>query len=98
LFYCPTLRALVHNTIVLNTFGLLNSTHTSCIAPFPAVFTLWYSRVHVCTTNCGNEAAYIESPVDKALGFGTTLCVPYINLYNEHVQLRGDLDYSWFES
>ena len=72
-------------TIVLNAFGPLNSTHTSYIVLFPAIFTLWYSRVHVCTTNCSNEAAYIEPPVDKAFGFGTTLYILYIDLYNGHV-------------
>ena len=83
-------------TIVLNAFGPLNSTHTSSVTPFPAVFTLQHTRVHVHTINCGDEAAYIEPPVDEALGFGTTLCIPYIDSYNGHVQLRGDFDYSQF--
>ena len=72
-------------TIALNVFGLLNSTHTSCIVLFPAIFTLWYSRVHVCTTNCSDKAVYIEPPVDEAFGFGTTLYISYIDLYNGHV-------------
>jgi len=84
-------------TIALNTFRPLNSTHTSSVAPFPAVFTLQHTRVHVRTMNCGNEAAYVEPPVDETLGFGITLHIPYINLYNGHVQLREYFDYSWFE-
>jgi len=72
-------------TIALNIFESLNSTHTSCIALFPAVFTLRHSRVYIYTINCGDEATYIEPPVDEALGFGIALCVPYINLYNGHV-------------
>jgi len=83
-------------TIALNTFGPLNSTHTSSVALFPAVFTLWHTRVHVYTANCGNKAAYIEPSVDKALGFGTTLHIPYINSYNGHIRLREDFYYPWF--
>ena len=72
-------------TIALNAFGPLNSTHTGYMALLPVVFTLQHSRVYVCTMNCGDETAYIKPPVDKALGFGTTLCIPYINPYNGHV-------------
>ena len=83
-------------TIALNIFGPLNSTHTSYMVPFPAVFTLWHSRVHICTTNCSDKAAYVKPSVNETLGFDTTLHVPYIDPYNKHVQLRGDLDYPWF--
>jgi len=72
-------------TTALNTFGPLNSTHTSCMALFPAVFILQHSRVYVYTTNYDDKATYIEPPVDEALGFGTALCVLYIDLYNKHV-------------
>ena len=47
--------------------------------------------------NCGDEAAYVEPSIDKALGFDITLHVPYINPYNGHVWLREDFDYPWFE-
>jgi len=83
-------------TIALNTFRPLNSTHTSSMAPFSAVFILQYTRVRVHTMNCGNEAAYVEPPINEALGFGITLHVPYIDLYNGYVQLREDFDYPWF--
>ena len=73
-------------TVALNAFELLNSTHTSCMAPFPADFTLQHSRVHVHTTNCSDEATYVKPPINKTFGFGTTLCVPYIDLYDGHVQ------------
>jgi len=63
------------------------------MAPFPAVFTLQHIRVYVHTMNCGNEATYVKSPIDEALGFGTALHVLYINLYNGHIQLRGGFDY-----
>jgi len=72
-------------TIALNAFGLLNSIYTSYMAPFPAVYTLQYSRVHVHTTNYGNEATYVELLVNKALDFGTALYVSYINPYDGHV-------------
>jgi len=49
------------------------------VAPFPTVFALWYTRVHVGITNCGNEASYIESSVDEALGLGPALSIPDVN-------------------
>ena len=71
--------------IVFYTFGLLNSIHTSCIVLSPAVFTLWHFGVYVCAMNCSDEAASIESPIDETLGFGATLCIPYIDPDNRHV-------------
>jgi len=82
--------------IALYTFRPLNSVHTGCMTPLPAVFTLRHSRVHVCAMNCSNEAADIESPIDETLDFGTTLHVPYIDSDNGHVQLGRYLDNSWF--
>jgi len=82
--------------IAFYTFRLLNSIHTRCIALFPAVFTLWHSEVYVCAMNCSDEAASIESPIDETLGFGATLCIPYIDLDNGHVWLGRYLDDSWF--
>jgi len=72
-------------TIVLDTFRTLNMAHTSCMSPFPAVFALQYSRVHVCSMHYGNEVAYIEMPVDDSLGFGAVLHVPNIDPNNGHV-------------
>jgi len=73
--------------ITLNAFQSLNPTNPSHVTLFSAVFTLQHSQVYVCTMNCGNEAAYIEPSVDKALGFDTTLCIPNIELHNRHVGL-----------
>jgi len=72
-------------TIALDTFRTLNSAHTSCMSLFPAVFTLWYSGVHVCSTYYNNEAFYLETPVNDCLGFEAVLYIPNVDLYNGHV-------------
>lgn len=66
------------------------------MTPFPTVFTLWYSRVHICTMNHGNEATNIKSPVDETLSFGSALSIPDIDPDDRYVQFEGYLDDSWF--
>ena len=68
------------------------------MAPFPTVFTLWYSKVHVSTTNCGNETSNIEPPIDKVLCFHTALNVPDVDPYDGHIRFGRYFDYSWFRS
>jgi len=65
---------------------------------FPTVFTLWYFRVHISATNCGNETSDIEPSVDEALCFSATLSIPDVDPYSGHVKFGGHLDYSWFRS
>ena len=72
-------------TIALDVFRILNTAHTSCMSPFPVVFTLWYSRVHVHSVHCGNETIYIETPINNGLGFGAVLHIPYVDPYNGYV-------------
>ena len=83
--------------IVFYIFGLLDSVHTGYMTPFPAVFTLWYSRVHICTMNCSNKAANVKPPINETLSFGAALYVPYIDPDDRHVQLGRYLDDSWFK-
>ena len=83
--------------VALNTFRSLNSTNFSHVTPFPVVFTLQHSQIHVYTTNCGNEATYVELPINEAFGFDTALHIPNIKLHNKHVGLWRDFDYPWFE-
>ena len=80
--------------IALDTLCPLNSAHTWCMTLFPTVFTLWYSRVHVNITNCGNKTSNVEPSTDEALCFSATLSVPDINPYNGHIGFGGHLDYS----
>ena len=82
--------------ITLDTFRPLDFAHTWCMTLFPTVFTLWHSRVHVYTMNCGDEATNVEPPVDKTLSFGFTLCVPDINPDDRHIRFGWHLDDSWF--
>ena len=72
-------------TIALNTLRILNLAHTSCMFPFPAAFTLWCSGVHVHFIYCGNEASYVEMPVNDCLSFGAVLHIPNVDPYNGHV-------------
>ena len=63
--------------------------YSACICgmtPFPAVFTLWYSRVHVSASEDGYVTPKIETPVDKSLGFCAALRVPDINPYYGHIR------------
>ena len=52
-------------TIVFNTFGPLNLTQESGVTPFPAIFALGNSRIHICSSNYSDVIAHIETPVDK---------------------------------
>jgi len=78
--------------IVFYIFGPLNSAHTGYMTPFPAVFTLQHSGVHVCAINCTNEAANIESLIDETLGFGAALHISYSD--DGHILLGKYLDNS----
>ena len=67
------------------TFSPLNSTHTSCVSPFPIILTLWNSWIYICTLDGGNITPHIETPVDKALCLDTTLYIPNIKPDNQHI-------------
>ena len=80
--------------IALDTLCPLNSAHTWCMTLFPTVFILWYSRIHVNVTNCGDETSDVEPSIDEALWFSATLSVPDIDPYNGHIGFGEHLDYS----
>ena len=52
-------------TVTFNAFGLLDTTRESGVAPFPAVFTLGDSRVHVGSSDRSDVIAHIEASVDE---------------------------------
>jgi len=54
------------------------------------------SGCHNSTTNCDNEASYIESSIDEALSLGPTLSILDINPNYWHVQFGGHFDDSEF--
>ena len=72
-------------TIALNTFGPLDTTNTCYMPPFPTVFTLQDTWVHICTTYYSNETSHVKLLVNDQFGLGTILCVPDINPNDGHV-------------
>jgi len=58
------------------------------MSPFPTIFTLEDSQVHICTSNDSNIAAHIEIPVDKTFGSGTALYIPNVKPNDGHVRFQ----------
>ena len=52
-------------TVTLNAFGPLDMTQESGMAPFPAIFALGNSWVHVGSSDHSDVIAHIEASVDK---------------------------------
>ena len=52
-------------TIALNAFGPLDATRESGVTPFPAIFALGNSQVHVGSSDHGDVIAHVEASVDK---------------------------------
>jgi len=50
--------------IAFDTLGSLNPAQKSSMAPLPAVFALWYTGIHVGSSDCHDIIADIEAPVD----------------------------------
>ena len=82
--------------VVLNVFGLLDSTWECGMTPFLAIFTLQNLRVHVSTSNSCNEPTNIEALVNKSLGFTVILDILYIDSNDRHVWFRRHFDDVWF--
>jgi len=72
-------------SITLDTFNLLDSTQECGMIPFLAIFTLQNPRVHVSASNSCDEPTDVKTPVNKRLGFTTTLDIPYIDPNDCHV-------------
>jgi len=79
-------------SITFDTPKPLNLVRESSVISLPAIFTLWYTRVHVYTTHSGNEYSYVEAPINKSFHFETTLDIPNINPNYCYVQLWEDCD------
>jgi len=52
-------------TVTFNAFGPLDTTRESGVAPFPAVFALGDSWVHVGSSDRSNVIAHVEASVDE---------------------------------
>jgi len=58
----------------------------------PTIFTLQDPRIHIRTSNSGNISFNIEVSIDKALSLHSTLYIPNVYLYDEHVWFWQNLD------
>ena len=52
-------------TIILNTLRALNPIESSYMIPLLAVFTLRYTQIYICLSNCCNIASDIEASIDE---------------------------------
>jgi len=82
--------------IAFDVFSSLNSAQKRGVTPFPAIFALGDSRIHICSSNCSDIVAYIKAPVDEKFSVLATLNIPYIDPNNGHVRFWQNLDNSRF--
>ena len=85
-------------SIILDTLRFLNSTRYGDVSPFLTIFTLWNTRVHVGSSDCGNILSHIKVLINKAFGLTPALNIPDINPNDQHVQLWRNFDSLWFWS
>ena len=80
--------------VTFDIFYLLDSVRTWHMILFPTVFILWYFRAHISTTNYSNKTSNIKPPINKALGFCTTLSILNFDLDNGYVGFGRHFDNS----
>jgi len=68
--------------ITFDAFGFLNSTRKCGVSLFSTIFTLWNAGVHVSSSYSGDISSYIETSINKTLGFATTLDISNVNPNN----------------
>jgi len=78
--------------IIFNTFGSIHVASKCYMIPLPTILALGYAWIYICTSDCCNMASYIETSIDKAFSFGTTLSILNVNLYNGHIWFWWDFD------
>ena len=78
--------------ITFDAFGTLNSARKSGMSPFPTVFILWDTRVHISSFYSGDIPSYIEALIDQTLCFASALDIPNVNPNDRHVWLRWDFN------
>jgi len=82
--------------IAFDTFGSLDAARVCGMSPFPAVFTLGDSRIHVCSLYRSDVFAHIEASVNEEFSISPALHIPNINPNDGHVGFGRDLDNPWF--
>jgi len=83
-------------SITLYIFWALNPAGESRMTPFPTVFTLRDTRVHVSHSNHCNKPSDIEILIYKAFSLSTALSIPYIDPHNCHIWFGRHFNYPWF--
>ena len=72
-------------TITFDAFVPMDTTQEGGVTPFPAIFALGDSRIHICSFNRSNIIAHIEAPIDKKFSILTTLYIPNIYPDDSHI-------------
>jgi len=65
--------------VTFNVFCSLNPARQGGVTPFPAILTKQDARVHVCTSDSGDEVSYIKIPVNEHFHILTALNIPNVN-------------------
>ena len=65
-------------TITFDVLRFLNSARYSSMFPFPTIFTLQNTRVHVGFFDSSNIPFHIEASIDKAFGLAFALNIPNV--------------------
>jgi len=82
--------------IAFDAFGSLDSAREYGMSPFPAVFTLWDSRIHVRSSDRSDIVAHIEASVNEKFGVLPALHIPNVYPNNGHIGFWRDFDNPWF--
>ena len=83
-------------TITFCTFRILNTTNPSRMPPFPTVFALRNTRIHIGTSYHSDNISDIKLPVDYFLSVIVILIILYVDPDDGYIWFVGDLDNSWF--
>ena len=68
----------------------------SCIAPSPAILALRDIWIHISSLNGGNVLSNIEASVDETFSLASTLDIPNVNPYKQHIEFGQYFDYTRF--
>ena len=82
--------------VAFDAFSSLDSARECGMSPFPAVFTLGDSRIHVRSSDRGDILAHIEASVNEKFGILSALHIPNIDPNDGHIGFWRDFDNPWF--
>ena len=81
--------------ITFDAFGPSDSARECGVSPFPAVFTLGDSRIHVRSSDRGDILAHIEASVNEKFGVLSALHIPNIDPNDGHIGFWQYFDNPW---